>query len=497
MDHSNTDALSRLPVAAEPHDTSNIPNNLHMVELEHAPIPADEVKLHTSRDHLLQKVVEHVQNWWPNVQEEGAMDVFAKKRNELSVEIGVLVWGRRVVIPATLRMKVLEELHVGHTGMVRMKAIARAYVYWPKMDKEVESYVSACQPCMLNSNNPSSAPPHPWERSTNPWQRIHIDHAGPFMKHLFLVVVDTFSKWLEVHIVPSTSSKATISALRLMFATHGVPETIVSDNGSGFTSDECVHEEEWGAASNYRPYSPQSNGAAERAVQTVKRSLSKLAMEGGEANIEPKLLRFLFSSRCTPHSVTGVSPAELLMRCRLRSRLTTLKDTRRSLMVETDTRGTRSLCDGDLVLVRCYNPNRWVSGVIIGHEGDVMYRVRIQEGVIRRHINQIKSAPKLMCDLVGKEYDISNEASTTEPMRGETGAASGEMHPVSVPVSAGARVDIPEASPAVQPSSRRNREEGVTAQPAVEVNPPGAIPSVRMSSRRNRGQTSRYNDYVE
>lgn len=150
---------------------------------------------------------------------------------------------------------------------------------------------------------------------------------------------------------------------------------------------------------------------------------------------------------------------------------------------------------GDLVLVRCFNPNRWVSGVIIGHEGDVMYRVRIQEGVVWRHINQIKSAPKLMCDLVGREYNISNEeVSTTEPMTVQTRTASGEVNPdPAEAVSASARVDTPEASPAVQPSSRRNREGGAAAQPAVEVNPLEAIPAVRMSSRRNHGQTSHYN----
>ena len=83
-----------------------------------------------------------------------------------------------MVVPLTLRKKVLNEVHVGHTGMVRMKAVARAYVYWPGINDDIEEWVSACSPCMLNSNQPASAPPHPWEKSRNPWQWIHIDYAG-------------------------------------------------------------------------------------------------------------------------------------------------------------------------------------------------------------------------------------------------------------------------------------------------------------------------------
>ena len=71
-----------------------------------------------------------------------------------------------------------------------------------------------CQPCQANRKAPPNAPLHPWTWPKRPWSRLHINHAGPFIGKLFLVVVDVHTKWLEVKIVPSTSSHATIHVLR-------------------------------------------------------------------------------------------------------------------------------------------------------------------------------------------------------------------------------------------------------------------------------------------
>lgn len=82
------------------------------------------------------------------------------------------------------------------------------------------------------------APLHPWEWPGQPWLRAHIDYAGPYKGHMYLVVIDAHSKGMDVHILPSTTSAATIMKLREIFATHGLSETIVSDNGPKFTSAE-------------------------------------------------------------------------------------------------------------------------------------------------------------------------------------------------------------------------------------------------------------------
>ena len=132
------------------------------------------------------------------------------------------------------------------------------------------------------------------------------------MGKTFLIVVDAHSKWLEAVSVPSTSSQATIQTLRTIFATHGLPETIVSDNVTGFTSSEFQQFLTQNGIKHIKtaPYHPATNGLAERAVQTFKEGMKKIQ----EDNIETRVANFLFHYRNIPHSTTGVSPAELLLK---------------------------------------------------------------------------------------------------------------------------------------------------------------------------------------
>ena len=119
-----------------------------------------------------------------------------------------------------------------------MKSLARCYFWWPGLDKAIEDLVKKCKECQEQSALPPQTPEHPWEVPKTPWTRVHIDHAGPFLRHYFLILVDAHSRWLEVYIVPSTSSEATIKVLRHIFSTHGLPHQLVSDNGPSFTSQE-------------------------------------------------------------------------------------------------------------------------------------------------------------------------------------------------------------------------------------------------------------------
>ena len=98
--------------------------------------------------------------------------------------------------------------------------------------------VRGCSECQVNQKAPAAAPMHPWEWPAQPWSRIHIDYAGPFLGKMFLIVVGAHSKWIEVELVPATTSAHTIQKLRAMFATHGLAELLVSDNGTAFTSAE-------------------------------------------------------------------------------------------------------------------------------------------------------------------------------------------------------------------------------------------------------------------
>lgn len=102
--------------------------------------------------------------------------------------------GMRVVVPKTLRILLLAELHQGYQGIVRIKELARSYVWWPSLDSDIERQVKSCQACQEQHNVAPKAPLHPWAWPTPPWQRLHVDFAGPFRGVTFLVVIDAHSK---------------------------------------------------------------------------------------------------------------------------------------------------------------------------------------------------------------------------------------------------------------------------------------------------------------
>ena len=111
------------------------------------------------------------------------MKPFAVCQDELSIQDGCLLWGRRVVVPQ-VREEVMRELHETHPGIARMKSLAHQYVWWQRIDADLEHKVKMCKACQSTHKNPAPAPLHPWEWPRRPWLRVHADYAGPFMTHV-------------------------------------------------------------------------------------------------------------------------------------------------------------------------------------------------------------------------------------------------------------------------------------------------------------------------
>ncbi|XP_046556895.1 uncharacterized protein K02A2.6-like [Haliotis rubra] len=239
-------------------------------------------------------------------------------------------------LPITAREALLEELHGEHSGMLRMKSVARPIMWWPGLDSQIEEKVRQCPDCQEIANQPATAPLTSWKWPSSPWSRLHIDFDGPFQGHSFLVMVDAHSKWMEVIPLSLTTATVTIKHLRKIFSTFGLPEHIVSDNGAQFTSEEF---QTFLRRNNIRhtrtaPKHPATNGQAERAVESFKMALKKIKNQTGD--VHDKLQRYLFSYRTTVHAATGKTPAELLMRRSLRTRLSALRPTREGLMIKND-----------------------------------------------------------------------------------------------------------------------------------------------------------------
>ena len=196
----------------------------------------EEIRKASTNDAILARVRRYVSQGWPETVEDDLLPYYRRK-TELSTEKESLFWGSRIVIPELFRERVLTILHEGHPGMVKMKSMARSYVWWPMIDTDIENFVKRCNPCQLSQARPPKSSIHHWDTPAMPWHRIHLDYKGPVKGKMFLVVIDSYSKWMEIFPTNSTTSAVTIRFLKSLFVQFGLPHTIVTDNATNFTSD--------------------------------------------------------------------------------------------------------------------------------------------------------------------------------------------------------------------------------------------------------------------
>ena len=400
--HANADGLSRLPLQStgEEEDVTAA-TVFNVAQLESLPVTAEQLRAATGCDQILGKVLLLTQKGWPTKVNDDLKPYWIR-RDEITIESGCLLWGVRVLVPKKLQGRVLEELHKGHPGASRMKSLARGYLWWPGLDTELEHLAKSCIPCQEVKLTPPAAPLHPWVWPSLPWQRIHVDFAGPFLGQQFLIVVDAHSKWPEViPMASSTTAARTIEALRLLFASYGVPNQLVSDNGPQFVSKEFADFMAGNAVKHIRvaPYHPASNGLAERFVQTFKKAMSAARNDG--ASLSQKLCRFLLTYRSTPHATTQVAPCELFLKRTIRTRLDAIRPNysgtvcdKQALQKELHDRHARSreFGIGQKVMAKNFLQGPpWVAGVISECKGPLTYLVEVEPHVFwRRHVDHIK-----------------------------------------------------------------------------------------------------------
>ena len=392
------DTLSRLPASADQEEEDEwCPQLVMNAENEGPTLHAKEVEIHTRRDALLGRVLQYVRAGWPATVEP-EMKPFFQRRDELSTQGDCVVWGGRLAVPKKLRKRVLDELHTGHMGSSKMKQLARRHLWWPGLDRELENLARSCAACVEKRADPPKSVLHPWERTTGPWERIHADFAGPFQGTMLLIVSDSFSKWIEVVTMRSTTAERTVEELRKLFARHGLPVQIVTDNGTQFTSEEFAKFTRMNGIKHIRvaPFHPKSNGAAEKAVQTVKNGLQ--ASQGDGGSVEQRLARFLMNHRSTPVAVTGKTPAELLYGRNIRTRLDLMRpDDGRAAkwtqkMVDDAGGRHRLFHEGQEVWARSYSGPKWKRGKILAKTGPVSYEVDVGAAVWSRHADQLLHA---------------------------------------------------------------------------------------------------------
>lgn len=313
-----------------------------------------------------------------------------------SIQSGCVMRGLRVYIPSIFRPAILQELHAGHLGIVKVKALARGLVYWPNIDHDIENMCRSCAACATYKGRATQTTTHYWEYPARPWERLHMDFAF-YGGKTYLLIVDAHSKWPEIFITKDMNSHTVINVLEALFSRFGLPLTVVSDNQPSLVSRE-MHEfyKQHGVRHiTSPPYHAASNGQCERFVSSMKQCLRTLA--GTSGTPQQKLNKFLAAYRRAPHVTTGVSPASLFLKRELRS-LLDLGRPNFTTDYENKIRGSRVFVksqvfeEGQEVAIRSFsNPlKKWIFGTIVSRDGDLQYTILAEGELQRRHSNQIR-----------------------------------------------------------------------------------------------------------
>lgn len=387
-DHSNADALSRLPLA----ETNKKMDEIEVIEInaiETLPLSVEELSNATMKDENVKRLIEGLHSG-VTVRPEYRYNI---DQSEFTIQRGCLLRGLRVYVPTELRRQVLDELHTAHFGITRMKSLARSYCWWPRLDNDVENLTKNCLQCQRTRVNPKKVTTHVWEAAKSPFERVHVDFAGPFMGTYFFILIDAYTKWPEIYVIPNITTATTIEKCREIFSRYGLPEVLVSDNGAQYTSHEFQQFLKMNGIIHKRsaPYHPATNGQAERNVQTFKNKLT--TMNCNRADIKKVLAQILLNYRRTPHATTGKSPSSLMFNREIRTRLDFMipKQSIEDDSVKPNQFTVRKLNVNDRVSARDYtHGDKYQFGIIIEVLGKLHYMVKLDDGRIwKRHIDQI------------------------------------------------------------------------------------------------------------
>ncbi|XP_038063014.1 uncharacterized protein K02A2.6-like [Patiria miniata] len=331
------DALSRLPLPTTVHATEHTDDEIIVqwisaLLVDASAITKADLQSATRTDTILKSVSEYITSGWPAKQHiTTELQPYFHLQDELSVADDCLLRGDRFVIPTALQSSLITIAHQGHQGIVRTKQRLRDCYWWPGMDKQIEHQVRHCAACQVSDKTAyiRTPPLQPVPLPAHPWQKIAIDICGPFEHgpqncRFAIVLMDYYSKWPEVAFAADATSHSVCSMLDSIFAREGLPNELVSDNGSQFVSTEFESYLIQRGIKHIRTslYHPQANGLVERFNRVLKQTLQIATRE--HRPWKTATLELLTAYRSTAHATTGKSPAELLHSRRMTTTLNIL-----------------------------------------------------------------------------------------------------------------------------------------------------------------------------
>lgn len=376
------------------------------------------------------KIIDYIDNGWPNNKNNiGNSEIvrhYFKIRNQLMHTEGIIYFNDRIVIPDKLKELALKMLHSGHHGVTKTLLRANQTYYWINLSNDIESYVKKCLTCQENRNSKIKEPMICYEIPDRPFQRLGLD-IMTFKSKDYLVIIDSFSKWIECVKLNSKTCSEIILKLKNIFSQYGIPEIVVSDN-SPFNSIEMRqfannYNIEWKTSS---PHYPISNGLAERAVGICKDLLKKAC--SSEADFTDLLMEY----RATPIPSIGYSPSEMLMGRLIRTKLlinnnklkphnnfqqisnqvqNKLKINQSKLKIQYDKTSKTDKEFGDQENVLVQEEKKWVKGKILNKtKYPRSYNVRTEKNqILRRNSKFLRHTPLVFECPVSNSNAVDND----------------------------------------------------------------------------------------
>ncbi len=274
----------------------------------------------TQADRELQELRRAIIDGWPHTRSEvpASISAYWDYRDELSTYNGIVYKGDRIVIPRVLRGDMVKRIHKAHLGMVTSKQRARDLIFWPGMNSQIEDTIRRCEVCLKYRNKQPKEPMTAHDVPNGPWKKVASDIFELYSQY-YIVLVDYYSNFIEVERLDSLSTSSVIKFLKRNIARYGLMEELVSDNGPQYTSQQfqefmkqCDIQH-----TTSSPLHPQSNGLAEKAVQTIKMMMKKCREAGDDFHLA------LLDLRNTPRDQQTGSPAQRLMGRRTKTLLPT------------------------------------------------------------------------------------------------------------------------------------------------------------------------------
>ena len=255
-------------------------------------------------------------------------------REELTIEDGLILKGKRIAIPSKKQDAILKLIHEGHLGLAKYKLHVKETVYWPGLNEQLEKLILNCPLCLKYSQSKCKQPSNMSlgeEIPIHPWTKLATD-IFHFEGESYLLLADYTSHFPVMCKLNSMTAQHVINHFKLIFSQYGWPDTLVSDNGPCYTAEAFTKlMQEYNM--NHITSSPnylQSNGLVEKFVQIVKNLFHKAREEGAD------LFKSLMIYHNTPLASNLQSPMQMLQSRTVRSQLPMSYAARNQLGLQTE-----------------------------------------------------------------------------------------------------------------------------------------------------------------